>query len=108
MIRLLNINTLNFREFNDDPPPYAIASHRWGEEEVGFKDAVTALQGAANAQEGRGLRKIRGYCDLIKKVARQVPENSRHRRCEWLSIDMCCTDKSSSAEMTEAINSMFA
>jgi len=33
-MRLLNTTTLKLEYFGDDPPPYAILSHRWGIEEV--------------------------------------------------------------------------
>jgi Heterokaryon incompatibility protein (HET) len=78
---------------DDCIPPYAILSHTWGadSEEVTFKDLM----------EGTGRNKA-GYnkIEFCKKQA--ASDGLQHF---W--VDTCCIDKSSSAELTEAINSMF-
>ncbi|KAH9889563.1 hypothetical protein C8Q73DRAFT_793760 [Cubamyces lactineus] len=45
-----------------------------------------------------GWSKIENACAVAR----------RRHHCEWLWIDTCCIDKGSSAELSEAINSMFA
>jgi heterokaryon incompatibility protein (HET) len=78
----------------DDPiPPYAILSHTWGQEndEVTFEDIINAA-----GYNKPGFQKIR-FCG----------EQARKDRLEYFWIDTCCIDKSSSAELSEAINSMF-
>ncbi|KAH9224947.1 heterokaryon incompatibility protein-domain-containing protein [Leptodontidium sp. 2 PMI_412] len=79
--------------FGDTVPPYAALSHTWGAagEEVILSDI-------ANAQtcHKRGWEKIK-FCE--KQAA------SHGLKYFW--VDTCCIDKSSSAELTEAINSMF-
>jgi hypothetical protein len=74
-------------------PKYAVLSHRWGSlnEEVTFKDL----------ENGSGKSKV-GYKKLTF-CAEQV----LHDGLEFFWIDACCIDKSSSAELSEAINSMF-
>ncbi|KAG9196073.1 hypothetical protein G6011_01194 [Alternaria panax] len=76
-----------------DIPPYAILSHTWGaaNEEVSFRD-LTHGTGTAKA----GYRKIT-FC----------ADQAAHDELEYFWIDTCCIDKSSSAELQEAINSMF-
>ena len=74
-------------------PPYAILSHTWGHEEVSF-DEIHQLD--IGVKRKAGFRKIRGTCIL-----------ARHRGCGWAWVDTCCIDKRSSAEFSEAINSMF-
>ncbi|OLN87989.1 Vegetative incompatibility protein HET-E-1-like protein 1 [Colletotrichum chlorophyti] len=89
-MRLLNVDTFELTEFFDSNiPPYAILSHTWGSKEFTFQD----LQ-----REGYkgGDTKIDGMC----RAARLEGIN-------WVWIDTCCIDKSSSAELSEAINSMF-
>ena len=78
-------------EFLNDTPKYAILSHTWGKEEVTFKDLV----------EGTGKSKI-GY-NKIRFCARQAAEDS----LQYFWVDTCCIDKSSSTELSEALNSMF-
>lgn len=75
-------------------PAYTILSHTWGEssEEVTFKDL----------QDGTGHEKA-GYDKLIF-CAEEVLRND----LKYFWIDTCCIDKTSSAEVSEAINSMFA
>jgi hypothetical protein len=96
-MRLLQIkDTGNFslvERIGNDIPPYAILSHTWGadEDEVTFRDLI----------EGTGKSKI-GYCKL-DFCAKQTARDS----LEFFWVDTCCIDKSSSAELSEAINSMF-
>jgi hypothetical protein len=74
-------------------PPYAILSHTWGadEEEVTFKDI----------SDGTGKSKV-GY-HKIRFCGEQAARNG----LPYFWVDTCCIDKSSSAELSEAINSMF-
>lgn len=72
---------------------YAILSHTWGpsHEEVSFQDLQT----------GTGENK-KGYCKIVfcgEQAARDVFEHF------W--VDTCCIDETSSAELSEAINSMY-
>ena len=77
----------------NDIPRYAILSHTWGldEDEVTFKDMV----------DGTGKTKA-GY-SKIQFCGEQAAKDDL--RFFW--VDTCCIDKSSSAELSEAINSMF-
>jgi hypothetical protein len=76
-----------------DVPPYAILSHTWGadDEEVTFRDL----------REGTGQNKP-GYIKLTFCAKRAA-----HDGLQFFWVDTCCIDKSSSAELSEAINSMF-
>ena len=90
---LLNARTHKLEHFIGDAiPPYAILSHTWGEEEVSFQD----LDGGQNVQTKQGYAKIRYTCD-------QAILNG----LDYAWVDACCINKSSSAELSEAINSMF-
>ncbi|KAH9907700.1 heterokaryon incompatibility protein-domain-containing protein [Xylariomycetidae sp. FL2044] len=90
-MRLLNVHTLKLVEFGADIPPYAILSHTWEEEEVLYQDIL-----GPDAREKKGFAKVLGCC------RQAIADNY-----EWVWIDTCCIDKSSSSELTEAINSMF-
>ena len=91
-MRLINTHTLDFEEFEgQNIPPYAILSHRWEEEEVLYKDVERG-----NATTKKGWQKITRCC-----------EQARKDELLYVWVDTCCIDKSSSAELTEAINSMF-
>lgn len=99
-MRLLNTTTLELSRlyFPNEVPDYVIFSHRWNTEEVTFaditKDPVSDLQ--SPVRQKNGFAKIQGVCELA----------STHGY-EWIWIDSCCIDKSSSAELQEAINSMW-
>jgi len=96
-MRLLQIDDSG--EFNlvehvgRDAPPYAILSHTWGadKDEVTFKDLT---QGAGKNKPG--YRKL-SFC----------AEQAASDGLQFFWVDTCCIDKSSSAELQEAINSMF-
>jgi len=94
-MRLIHASSLKLEEFFDDSiPPYAILSHRWGKEEVSLQEWMSADRGAIEAKEG--YNKIVRACQLALSQG-----------YEYVWADTNCIDKTSSAELSEAINSMF-
>src|SRR6187402_1527990 len=90
---LINVDTLQLEEFVDSSQcKYAILSHTWGHGEVTFQD----MQNLGIAERKPGFEKIAATCRLARGQYRHV----------W--VDTCCIDKKSSAELSEAINSMFS
>jgi hypothetical protein len=73
--------------------PYAILSHAWGEdnEEVSFADLT----------QGLGHTRV-GY-EKLRFCGKQAANDGLH----YFWVDTCCIDKSSSAELSTAITSMF-
>ncbi|KAI1401940.1 HET-domain-containing protein [Hypoxylon fuscum] len=101
-MRLLNANTKEIREFHQgSTPPYAILSHTWGNEEVNLQE-LQALYTHQNKNPPRKVRSKEGYLKI--KGCRTLASNHGF---EWVWVDTCCIDKTSSAELSEAINSMF-
>lgn len=91
-MRLIDVNALRLREFIDgQAPPYAILSHTWGTEEVTLND----LQ-AEKLEDKSGYLKIHNLCVQAQRDG-----------FDFAWCDTCCIDKSSSAELSESINSMF-
>ncbi|KAH7364004.1 hypothetical protein BKA65DRAFT_389749 [Rhexocercosporidium sp. MPI-PUGE-AT-0058] len=87
-----NDGDLSLTEFvENDIPKYAILSHTWEGEEVTFED----LQNRTGTTKA-GYEKIR-FC----------AEQATRDGLRFFWVDTCCIDKSNSAELTEAINSMF-
>ena len=77
--------------FGKEIPGYAILSHTWEEEgEVTFQD-LTLRREAARAM--KGYKKIDGAC-----------RTARAYEYEYIWVDTCCIDKSSSAELSEAVS----
>ncbi|KAL8788186.1 MAG: hypothetical protein Q9213_001825 [Squamulea squamosa] len=106
-MRLIHTQTLEFGDFLDSQlPPYAILSHRWGEQEISYKEMrkiqKNSLDVSAEEQDeaapglGPGMAKIKDFC-------RKASENG----FDWGWIDTCCIDKRSSAELSESINAMY-
>ena len=95
---LINTSTLMLESFYGDAiPAYAILSHTWGADEVSFQEFRTAKTSPeANITAKAGYRKIEATCGRAEKHG-----------YGFVWVDTCCIDKSSSAELTEAINSMF-
>jgi Heterokaryon incompatibility protein (HET) len=93
-MRLLNTTTLTLAEFwdHDDTPGYAILSHTWEKQEVSFQ----AIADLGSAAQLTGFSKIKACCEQAKEDG-----------WKWAWIDTCCIDKTSSTELSEAINSMF-
>ncbi|KIK16650.1 hypothetical protein PISMIDRAFT_112945, partial [Pisolithus microcarpus 441] len=87
------------RELDDETTSYAILSHRWGVE-VSYDE----MTGLLKMEEGKReeVRQRHGYQKIIKSCEQATKDGY-----EWLWIDTCCIDKRSSAELSEAINSMY-
>jgi hypothetical protein len=101
-MRLLNARTLKFEEFFDNAiPEFALLSHTWGAEEVSFQDALR-LTSATGSPVPNDLACKAGW-DKIKRTCGLALRDN----LEYAWIDTCCIDKTSSAELSEAINSMF-
>ncbi|KAL7925178.1 ankyrin repeat-containing domain protein [Trichoderma austrokoningii] len=93
-MRLLRTDTIEIQTFEyGDIPPYAILSHRWGKDEITYQDLEA---GTKTIERKAGFQKLRQCC------AKAKADGFDH---VW--IDTCCIDKTSSAELSEAINSMF-
>ena len=91
-MRLLNTANFEVKIFGDNEvPPFAILSHTWDKEEVTLQD----MEGTRAANK-KGYEKIKGCCSIAAA-----------NRFEYVWIDTCCIDKTSSAELSEAINSMY-
>ncbi|KAI0742496.1 heterokaryon incompatibility protein-domain-containing protein [Daedaleopsis nitida] len=80
-------------------PGFAIFSHVWDDEEQSFqRTEALRVQCSTTGENPRDLasEKIRKACELAEQHG-----------YKWLWLDTCCIDKTSSAELSEAINSMF-
>lgn len=92
-MRLLNTSTRELEFFpGGEIPPYAILSHTWEENEVTFQQHQKA-----------GInRDWAGWIKIQKSIELAVSQG-----LGYIWIDTCCIDKTSSAELSEAINTMF-
>ncbi|KAF5517292.1 Vegetative incompatibility protein HET-E-1 [Colletotrichum aenigma] len=90
----INRQTLELEEFlGSDTLNYAILSHAWSCGEVTFQDWTDR----SLASQKQGYQKILDAC-----------AQARGAEYNFLWVDTNCIDKSSSSELTEAINSMFS
>ncbi|RPD57984.1 HET-domain-containing protein [Lentinus tigrinus ALCF2SS1-6] len=78
---------------------YAILSHVWNNEEQSFKDVRKIIKTCTSTGENPR--------DLVSAKIRRCCELAESHGFKWIWNDTCCIDKSSSAELSEAINSMF-
>ena len=92
------VKVLDFGD--DEETEYAILSHRWIGQEVDHDEIVDlakmAVEERDEIRQRGGYRKILDTCGQAQKDG-----------YEWLWVDTCCIDKRSSAELSEAINSMY-
>lgn len=101
LISTKNLQVVSIRE--DAIPPYAILSHTWGEDEVTLQDMqgfgakwLSSPNRINILKPTQGLQKV---LDAAKVAASEG--------YDWIWIDTCCIDKTSSSELSEAINSMY-
>ena len=94
-MRLLRANPDGFELVTfttDNPPPYAILSHTWTDsQEVTYNELL-----AGTGKNKTGYTKIR-FCG----------ERAAQDGLRYFWVDTCCIDKSTSDELSTAINSMF-
>ncbi|KAI0485590.1 heterokaryon incompatibility protein-domain-containing protein [Xylaria cf. heliscus] len=91
---LINIE-LEWFDSEDYAPPYAILSHIWVHgAEVAHQCWKTVSHTAIRATSG-GLKIVK-CCEMAKRNG-----------IAYVWVDTCCIDKAGSAELSEAINSMF-
>ncbi|KAK3677716.1 hypothetical protein LTR78_002566 [Recurvomyces mirabilis] len=92
-----NLDSIRLVEFSGDiNVEYTILSHCWSHDETTPEVDYRSFCMLDYDVEGAGWRKILKCCELTKAAG---------HRYTW--IDTCCIDKSSSAELSESINSMF-
>ncbi|KAF3032947.1 hypothetical protein E8E11_003593, partial [Didymella keratinophila] len=86
-----NISLIEF--IGKDVPPYAILSHTWGttDEDVSFADF------SRGSQESKV-----GYSKILNCGIQAARDGM-----SYFWVDTCCINKESSAELSEAINSMY-
>lgn len=93
-MRLLNCKTMKLEDHHgESTPDYAILSHTWEQEEILFDDIQ---HDPPHWRHKKGAQKVFGSVAEAQRL---------HFSYIW--IDTCCIDKSNSAELSEAINSMF-
>lgn len=117
-MRLLDTSTLKLHEFYDDEiPDYAILSHTWEEGEMSFQ----VLDKAASAPASDLSDNLHPFPSattlaLLAEESGCLPGYTKITRCcimvasegwKYVWVDTCCIDKTSSAELSEAINSMY-
>ncbi|KAI5985043.1 heterokaryon incompatibility protein-domain-containing protein, partial [Pisolithus albus] len=86
-------------ECDDTTTRYAILSHRWGAE-VNYEEMIRLMK--MEEEEREGVKQRHGYQKIIKSCEQAMKDGYG-----WLWVDTCCIDKRSSAELSEAINSMY-
>jgi hypothetical protein len=132
-MRLINVDTMKMEEFFDrDRPTYLILSHTWTAEEISFQDymwlqnydeelaegvidELPPKQRARVMAKAEGLHQRSGYKKVLD-LARRTRELFRkhldgfspYSRHVYVWVDTCCINKESSAELSEAINSMYS
>ena len=97
-MRLLHAKELIFKEFvGYIIPKYAIISHRWSDDELSYQGFLKEKDQYQHGHlQGYGWTKIVKACEL-----------TQHFGLEWVWLDTICINKESSAELMEAINSMY-
>jgi len=92
-MRLIHTTKLELGEFTEkQTPPYAILSHTWNSSEISFSEISKPVAGPGPPKDSKVTR----CCRLAASEG-----------WDYVWIDTCCIDKTSSAELSEAINSMF-
>src|SRR4051794_38820926 len=90
---LINVDTFELEEFLECPSgKYAILSHCW---EIGKELNFDEFRAGAGRTKA-GFYKIQKCCEQAKRD-----------RLQYTWVDTVCIDKRSSAELSEAINSMY-
>ena len=93
-MRLINARTLQLEPPRyGEVPRYAILSHTWEEQEVTLQEFISATD---------DIKTKKGYAKIVQACHLAIQDH-----IEYVWVDTCCIDKTSSTELAEAINSMF-
>ena len=103
----------NFHSPEDVPGGYAILSHVWDVREQTFQEiqqlrvacATSTIDLASGSKYGPAMSS--NPRDHVSSKIRQCCAIAESYGHNWVWNDTCCIDKSSSSELSEAINSMF-
>ena len=90
-MRLLDTQNIEICEFSEWIPQYAILSHTWAKEEVTLQIVLD-----------KARPELQGWTKIWQSCKRAAEDG-----WQYIWIDTCCIDKTSSVELSEAINSMF-
>ena len=97
-IRLIHAETRQLSFFmGESIPEFAILSHTWGEGEISFLDMM-----AIKSDPEHAATKRPGYAKIVQICKQAIKDN-----ISYVWVDTCCIDKTSSAELSEAINTMY-
>lgn len=105
-MRLIDVHTYRLKEFHHDVPQYAILSHTWGDEEVTFQEYRLLTEHRSICSINIDAREVKKKAGFVKIVG--ACRRAQDDKLGYLWCDTNCIDKTSSAELTEAINSMYA
>ncbi|KIK99530.1 hypothetical protein PAXRUDRAFT_822692 [Paxillus rubicundulus Ve08.2h10] len=84
-------------KYIDDLLKYAILSHRWGVGEPEFRDMSSKIHRERPVPAGLGYKKLLKFCEKARD----------DYGCAYAWSDTCCINKESSAELAEAVLSMY-
>jgi hypothetical protein len=103
-MRLINTRTGLLEDFiGDNIPEYAILSHTWEEDEISLQE----FQHLTNPEFANGSKtSVRTAKAGFIKI-RSCVELAASKEIPYVWVDTCCIDKTSSADLTESINSMY-
>ncbi|EFQ35898.1 hypothetical protein CGRA01v4_14027 [Colletotrichum graminicola] len=111
---LIDTWTLELVEVQGDPQrhSYAILSHTWGSDEISFQSFKTMSTASVGTTSEDGVRSLAetesadGTKGGLRKI-RDAAGLARSHGYGYMWADTCCIDKTSSAELSESINSMY-
>lgn len=128
-MRLIDANSLELHYFTDNAvPDYAILSHTWGSQEVSYQDFVLINKLRATSESSRNSHEdekntlmllsmrmlLRGHLNIpasLSGIKEDLSERAGYTKIanaarialslgyQWIWIDTCCIDKTSSAEL---------
>jgi len=100
-MHLLDIHSLQLEDVTDETTkPYCILSHVWEQNQEILYEDINSLPRSSRS----GAEKTRSFCKLLCDEKSILDPSALVDRV-W--VDTCCIDKKSSAELSEAINSMY-
>ncbi|KIM51271.1 hypothetical protein SCLCIDRAFT_64794, partial [Scleroderma citrinum Foug A] len=102
-MRLINVHAFIHDQLREKK--YAILSHCWSypnSQEIQFEEMQKITDMKKDDLDESGVRKRIGYEKILRTCLQ-----AREDKLEMVWVDTCCINKASSAELSEAINSMF-
>ncbi|EME45317.1 hypothetical protein DOTSEDRAFT_79350 [Dothistroma septosporum NZE10] len=103
-MRLINVHTLETRDFGARVPSYAILSYDWAQHHDNISSTDHLI---ADIYTDRGYILLQAFCDFIKASNQALAAELDWRRTDWCYINKSQVDDKTSLELPDGVARLY-